>query len=371
LFVQLCRGLKAEADVIASQAPLSTRQKLDRYLEHVKRFDAAWLVRLAPRSKSTPRAIARDRIYAGISQILAVITHTASFSLVVVPPGVVPLGLTADGNIAPPEYPDRPSEMKRARHLVEFPPAAWEDQRAEALRWGDRDSARWGDEPPAVADPRPMAERLAEWEGQVAECARQDAPRRKAAEEIYRPHGLFERALPPDVPLDRISFRSEAQYIEITLRHDLVSCAERLLLDDTPVVSEGETGPKSPDAPRRSRGGERKAPMKRGRPLNQKRPAAQIRRSRDVHAECDPALEFLGWSAHDWADRTMGKVKHSAIDRILSGETIHMRRSTRWNLLKVMEEELTKHGRKDLLMTSPRWTGDTPHSAFVPFPEKL
>jgi hypothetical protein len=350
LFEQLREDLKMEAETIATQAHLSTRQKLERYLEDLKRFDAAWLLRLA-RRKSATRTPARDGIDATIAQILAAVTHTASFSLVVVPEGVVPLGLTTDGDIAPPEYPDRPAEIKRARHLVEFPPASWEDQRQEALRWGDRDPARWGDEPPPADDPRPMRETLAEWERQVMECARQDAPRRKAAEEIYRAHGVFERAMPPNTLLDRICFRSEKKYIKRTLRHDLISHAERWLLDDAPVTNEV-----SMKAPSSSRSGERTAVKKPGRPLQRKRTSAQMRRSREVHAECDPALRFLGWSAHNWADRTGGEVKHSAIDRILNGRTERMRSSTRQALFRAMQEALAKQYRLDLLMTSPRWT---------------
>jgi hypothetical protein len=356
LFDQLYRGLKTEAESIAKQAYLSTRQKLDRYLEHVKKFDAAWLVQLAPR-KTTSRAAARNWIYAAVTQIPVAVTHTRSLALVSVPPGVVPLGLTADGNIAPSEYPDRPSEMKVARHLVEFPPAPWEDQRDEALRWGDRDPARWGDEIPPVDDPRPIDERIAEWTGRVAERAREDAPRRKAAEEIYRPHGIFEQALPLDVLLDRVSFRSEAEYIESTLRHDLMSHAERLLLDYEAVVRESGAVLKSSDAPRSMRKSERTYPMHRGRPLHSKRSAAQIRRGREVYAECNPALQFLGWSAHDWADRTKGEVTHSTIDRIMNGRTGRMQNSTRQALHRVMEEELHKKDRMDLLMKSSRWTG--------------
>jgi hypothetical protein len=356
LFDQLREDLKTEADSIAREGHLSLRQKLDRYLEHLKRFDAAWLLRLA-RRKSAAGTAARDRIDAAIAGILAAVTHTASFSLVSVPPGVVPLGLTPDGDIEPIEYPDLPAEMKAARHLVEFPPAAFEGQRKEALRRGDRDQVRCGDEPAPADDPRPMPERLAEWEKQVKECVRQDAPRRKAAEEIYRPHGVFEQAMPANTLTDRICFRSERKFIERTLRHDLMSRAERLLLD-VRVTNKGRQIPMSTKAPSSSSRGERTAPIKLGRPLQGKRPAPRIRRSREVHAECDAAMQFLGWSAHNWADRTNGCVKHSAIDRLLNGRTKRMRRLSRRALFDVMKEELTRRGRLDLLMTSPRWTGE-------------
>jgi hypothetical protein len=354
LFDQLREDLKTEADSIAKEGHLSLRQKLDRYLEHLKRFDAAWLLRL-PRRKSAAGTAARDRIDAAIAGILAAVTHTASFSLVSVPPGVVPLGLTPEGDIEPIEYPDRPAQMKAARHLVEFAPAVFEGQRKEALRRGDRDPLRSGDEPPPADDPRPMPERLAEWEKQVKECVRQDAPRRKAAEEIYRPHGLYEQAMAPNTLLDRIQFRHEAKYIERNLRHDLMSRAERLLLDDVRVTNEGRQIPMSPKAPSSSSRGERTAPIKLGRPLQRKWSAAQIRRSREVHAECDAAIQFLGWSAHDWANRTNGSVSHTTVDRIFNGRTKRPQPSTRRALLDAMKEELQKRGRLDLLMNSPRW----------------
>jgi hypothetical protein len=366
----LIRDLETQARAIASQPCLSTRQKRDRYLEHVKKFSAAWLVWLFAQRKSTARMAGRT-IDRAIDQILTAVTHTASLSSVLVPPYVVPLGLTADGNIAPPEYPDRLAEMNRARHLVEFPPAHWEDQRQEAVRWGDRDPARWGDEPPPVDDPRPMAERMAEWEGQVADYVRQEALGRKAAREIYRPHGVFEQAMPSNTPLDRISFRSEAEYIERTLRHDLMSIRERLLLDHARLGSKGQPMMDSSKAPQRPRRGERHGSTRRGRPLQRKRTAAQTRRSKQVHDECDPALNFLGWTAHEWADKTDGEVGHSAIDRLFNGETIRMRAPNRRALFQVMEQELTKHNRRDLLMTSPRWAGELhPVHPPAPLPQK-
>jgi hypothetical protein len=350
LFDQLQQDLKTEVDAIAKQPRLSVRQKLDRYLKALKRFDAAWLARLA-RRKSRATTTARDEVSGAIEQILAAVTHAESLSLVHVPPDVVPLGITTDGEIAPLEYPDRPAKRKTARHLVEFPPAGWEDQRAEALRWGDHDPARWGDERPAD-DPRPMAERLAEWEKQVAECVRQDAPRRKAAEEIYGPHGLFEQAMPPATLLDRISFRSEREYIERTLRHDLMSCAERLLLGDAPA-NKGRQIPmaralSSPSVVERINSG------KRGRSGQRRRSNDRIRRSQEVHAECDEALRSLRWSAHDWADKS--KVSHSTIDRIMNGRTKIIRSSTSGALYEAMKEGLEKLKRTDLLMKSPRWT---------------
>ena len=94
---------------------------------------------------------------------------------------------------------------------------------------------------------------MAEWEDQVAECARQYAPRLKATEEIYQPHGLFEQALPPHVQLDRISFRATLAYTERVLRQDLIIRAERLLLGDAPVVSESQPMPMPAKTPRGSR----------------------------------------------------------------------------------------------------------------------
>jgi hypothetical protein len=350
LFHQLRNDLQTEADSIATQGYLSARQELDRYLRHVKKFAASWLTRLARR-----KSFDRGAIYAVIDEIQAAVTDTASLSAVTVPPGVVPLGLAADGNIAPIEYPDRPAEMKPARHLAEFPPAAWEDQRQEALQWGDRDPARWGKESRPGDDPRLMSERLAEWERQVAECVRQDAPRRKVAEEIYRPHGVFEQAMPPNTILDRVCFRSEREYIDRTLRHHLMSCAERLLLDEAPVASERRQIQVPAKTFRRSVRG---APIKLGRPLKHKRSKAQIRRSREVHAECDPARQLLGWSPHDWANATKGQVSNSTIDRIMNGQSRRMQPSTRGALFDAMKEELKKHNRLDLLMTSPRWMGE-------------
>jgi hypothetical protein len=354
LFDQLREDLKTEADSIAKEGHLSLRQKLDRYLKHLKRFDAAWLLRLTRRKSAAGTAV-RDRIDAAIVGILAAVTHTASFSLVSVPPGVVPLGLTPDGEIEPIEYPDLPAEMKAARHLVEFPPAPWEDQRQEALRWGERDPARWGEGSPPADDPRPMAERLAEWEKQVAECVRHDAPRRKAAEEIYQPHGVLEQAMPQNTLLHRICFRFEREYIERTLRHDLMSHAKRLLLHEAAAGNKGRQIPVSTKKSHSSGRRGRSAPAQFGRPLQRKRSAAQIRRSKEVHAECGPAIRLLGWSAHDWANRTNGSVSHTTVDRIFNGRTKRPQPSTRRALLDAMKEELQKRGRLDLLMNSPRW----------------
>lgn len=293
--------------------------------------------------------------------LVRAVTYTESLSKVPVPPqGVTLAGITPEGVIAPPEYPDRPTEMRPASHLVEFPPAAWEDQRAEALRWGDRDPARWGDDPPPKS-PRPMAERLAGWEREVAAVAKQYAQNRKATEEIYQPHGIFEQAMPARAQLDRIAFRSEVQYIESALRHHLAWVAERLLLDH-PVAARKQAVLRPRKARVRSEG--EPEPQGRGLPIQRERSRAQTRRSSELHQECDPALQFLGWSPHNWADQTDGEVGHSAVDRILSGHTASMRESTRSHLFKAMKEALRTHNRLDLLMKSPRWAGKTagPHS---------
>jgi hypothetical protein len=354
LFDQLREDLKTEADDIAAQPHLSTRQKLDRYLKLLQEFDAAWLIRLVRRG-SAARTTSRDGIATAIAEILAAVTHSASLALVSVPKGVLPLGLTPDGNIAPLEYPDLPAKMKPARHLVEFPPARWEDQRGEALRWGDRDSARWGDEPVSADEARPMAERLEDWERQVAECVRREALARRAAEEIYRPHGLFEQAMPPNTLQDRVLFRWDGKYIERTLRHDLIIRAAGLLLNVMRTSTEGRQIPTSTRSLSRPVGVERINAVNRGRPSQRRRTNDRTRRSRELHVECDEALRSLGWSAHDWADKA--KVSHTAIDRIMNGRTNRIRPSTRKALLEAMKEELEKRKLPHLLMKSHRWSG--------------
>jgi hypothetical protein len=82
---------------------------------------------------------------------------------------------------------------------------------------------------------------------------------------------------------------------------------------------------------------------------------AKRTRSAEVHAECDSALECLGWSQHDWADQTLGKVSRSAVDRIFSGETRRIRAATRRELVDALEAGLKERGRLDLLMRSSRW----------------
>jgi hypothetical protein len=201
-----------------------------------------------------------------------------------------------------------------------------------------------------------MAERLAEWEKQAAECERQDAPKRKLAEELHRPHGLFEQALPSNALQERILFRWDGKYIERALRHDLMIRAEHMFRDTAAVANKAPKPPTSTKLTGSSHEGEYLDPVKQGRPISRKRTGDQLRRSREVHSECDPALDFLGWSGHDWADRTHGRVSRSAVDRILNGETKRMRPSTRSALFGVMKKELESHGRLDLLMTSPRWT---------------
>jgi hypothetical protein len=215
---------------MARKPYLSLRQKLERLLKHVKAFDRKWLDCLAPARESTQRQAAREMIYEALHNIVGAVTHTESLARVSIPPDVKPLGLTVEGEIVPPEYPDRPVYVSQPRHLIEYPPIAWQDQREEALRWGDRDPARWGDEPPPV-DPRPMGERLDEWEEEIVDTVQQEAPARLAAEEIYRAHGIFEEAMPENANLDRIQFRMEGEWIERALRHDLMSHAERILLD--------------------------------------------------------------------------------------------------------------------------------------------
>jgi hypothetical protein len=353
LFDPLRQDLKTESDAIAALRYLSTRQKLDRYLEHVKRFAAAWLVRLVLRKSANPTD-ARASIDTAVAQILEAVTHTGSLSTVSVPKGVYPLGLTADGNITPPEYPDRPAEPKPARHLVEFPPPAWEDQREEALLWGDRDPARWGDGPAPADDCRLMAERLAEWEMQVAEYLRRYARSRKAAEEIYRPHSLFEQGLPPNTLQDRILFRWDAKYIERTLRHDLMMRAEQLLLHDALIPNDGQQIPTTSKVASTSRK-ESIDRVKDRRPGQRQRANDRVRRSQEVHTECDGARHALNWSPHDWADKA--KVSHSAIDRIMNGRTNRIRLSTRRALFDAIKKGLEDLKRLDLLMKSSRWTG--------------
>jgi hypothetical protein len=352
LFDQLRQDLAAEGSAIAKlRLTPSPKQKLNRYLEYVKKFDAKWLARLAPPRESIAQPAARDAIGGTMAVILRAVTHTESLSEVVVPSDVSLVGITPDGKMAPPEYPDVPVEPSFPRHLIEFPPSVWEDQREEARRWGDRDPARWGDDPPP-ADERPMARRLAEWEAEVAAIARQNARSRKLTEEVYQPHGVFEQAMPPNTTQDRIAFRYEGEYIARILRHDLLHVAEGLILEYQVAVGAQSIQQSSKT---RALANATPKPIRRGRPNRRKRSPAQLRRSREVHAECDPALDFLGWSAPDWADSTCGRVSPSAVVRIMNGETVYIRSSTAAHLRDALKEALAARGRLDLLMNSPRW----------------
>ena len=348
LFDQLRQDLAAEVSAIAKLRPTpSPKQKLSRYLEHVKKFNAKWLARSAPPRESTVRTAARDAIGGTMAVILRAVTHTESLSEVVVPSDVSLVGITPDGKMAPPEYPDVPVEPSFPRHLIEFPPSVWEDQREEARRWGDRDPARWGDDPRPV-DERPMARRLAEWEAEVAAIARQNARSRKLTEEVYQPHGVFEQAMPPNTTQDRIAFRSEGEYIERSLRHNLLHVAESLNLEyslsvGTPFALQSPKTRASAKAPTKAK--------LQGRPMRRKRTRAQIQRSHELHSACDEALKALGWSAHDWADKTAGKVGKTAVDRILNGRTLRMRQTTAVALRDAMRKALEDTKRPELLMS--------------------
>jgi hypothetical protein len=123
LLSRLRHRLNQEYGAMAQDAVhLSTRQKLDRCLRHVMIFDAEWLEHLTPPVGSVDCATARDRIYRSVADVIRAVMFVESLSAVVVAPGVFPLGITPEGRIADPELPDRPVEITRPRHLVEYPP---------------------------------------------------------------------------------------------------------------------------------------------------------------------------------------------------------------------------------------------------------
>jgi hypothetical protein len=205
LFEQLRVDLTGEVQAIAKERWLSMRQRQQRYLRHIMKYDAARLDLQKPPLDSTDRAAARTQLYQSLEEILEEVGCTRSLSLVPGPsPDVSRLGNTVEGAIAGPEFPDRPP----------------------------------GDDP----------ERLAEWNREIGEYARSYASQYEITEPIQRSHGVFENAMPPD-SLDRLIFRIplEQQWMRQTRGNALVVEAEKLIRKYPVELSLKDAMP-SPDA---------------------------------------------------------------------------------------------------------------------------
>jgi hypothetical protein len=308
LFEQLRQDLKHEVQANAKGRWISMRQKQQRYLRHMMKYDAALLDLQKPPLESTDRATAQVQVYQSIVEILEEGGTTRSLSLVPEPPpGVSLLGITVGGAIAGPEFPDRPP----------------------------------GDDP----------ERLAEWNREIGEYARRYAEQYEATEPIQRSHGLFENAMPPD-SLDRKIFRIplEQQWMWETRHNALVVEAEKLILK-YPVELSLKVATPSPDAhsdisPSATVSPHKSPPTASGRAESIETVVSpEEQRSRRRHAAIDPMLTFLGWSNHRWADATADEnhghaVAYTTIKRYMDGTTKLLRADSERILGETLQKAL-------------------------------
>jgi hypothetical protein len=321
LFEQLRVDLKPEVQAIAKEPWLSMRQKQQRYLRHIKKYDAARLNLQKPPLESTDRAAARMQICQSIEEILEEGGSTRSLSLVPEPPpGVSTLGITVDGAIADPEFPDRPP----------------------------------GDDP----------ERLAEWNQRIDECARRYAEQYEITEPIQRSHGVFENAMPPD-SLDRLIFRIplEQQWMRETRRNALVVEAEKLIRKypvELPLELANAECRVRPTALVRSRRSNRSITMMADElPPEAPRKAETVttaisperQRGQRQRTLIDPMLRTLGWSFITWANATAEHnhghaMAYTTIRRYMNGTTAHLQndsdRILRVTLQKALREAATR-----------------------------
>jgi hypothetical protein len=316
LFDQLSKDLKAEAHAIEREPRTSERAKLQLYLKKLEDFATSWLERIAPPRDQTARRQARQIFQTTIPRIVKAITAREALRPIKLPRGGVGPIVHEAGQMKPaePDYPDRP-----------FP------------------------ETP---------EKLAQWKRQVARLQRVEAPRAKAAEEIqFRPYGLFERALAPERLQEAISFRPSIGWTEEQLGRHLTWRMEQLLLEYE-VKIRSTIQPESPGDPNKENRAAAHAGVRTRRKqlTADERASLRAKRSAEIHNDCDPALDFLDWTAHDWANAA--RVDPSTVIRLLNGRRRWLQFGTRQKLYSAMKKELDKRGRMDLLMKTPRWTVD-------------
>jgi hypothetical protein len=317
LFDHFSADLKAEAEAIAKIQRLSARQRQRRYLQHVKKYDAARLRLQNPPFDSTDRADARIQIYRLIEEILEDVGSTRSVSLVPTPSRAAPtLPITVAGGIAGPEFPDRPSD----------------------------------DDP----------EGLTEWNRQIAAYAPVYALRYEITEPIYRSHGLFESAMPQD-SLDRLIFRTPAdqQWMRETRRNNLVIHAEILIRKYAAerLQNTAPTNAATPSAPNAQAALDESVTStdegassteEKVTPSEGKANSVE-ERSRRRLSKIAPALKLLGWSRNDWANATAehnkgNAVAYTTISRYLNGIT---------KTLRVSGEPLLRIALREALLKSP------------------